>query len=128
MTDTLLKEQRDSTLWLTLNRPQSLNAMNAELVQALRETFEDLKRRSDIRIVVLRASGKAFCAGLDLQSDGWSGDESPQALMAMQTGISDIYRAMRRCPQPIIALVQGAACGGGFSLALAADIRIAELL
>ena len=125
MTDTLLKEQRDSTLWLTLNRPQSLNAMNAELVQALRETFEDLKRRSDIRIVVLRANGKAFCAGLDLQSDGWSGDESPQALMAMQTGISDIYRAMRRCPQPIIALVQGAACGGGFSLALAADIRIA---
>ncbi len=125
MTDTLLQEMRGNTLWLTLNRPDALNSMNAELVQALRDTFEGLKTQSDVRMVVLRANGRAFCAGLDLQSGGWGGDDSPQALLAMQTGISDIYRAMRRCPQPIIALIQGAACGGGFSLALAADIRIA---
>ena len=125
MTDALLQELKDETLWLTMNRPEALNAMNKPLITALRETFEALKNRQDVRVVVLRATGRAFCAGLDLQSEGWGDDDSPQALLAMQRSISDIYRAMRRCPQPIIALVQGAACGGGFSLALASDIRIA---
>jgi len=125
MADELLLEQQGEVLWLTLNRPEALNAMNAPLVEALRSTFESLKSRSDVRIVVLQARGKAFCAGLDLQSGGWGADDSVQALLAMQRSISDIYRAMRRCPQPIISLIQGAACGGGFSLALASDIRIA---
>ncbi|MDC1116267.1 enoyl-CoA hydratase/isomerase family protein [Luminiphilus sp.] len=125
MTDTLLQELKGETLWLTMNRPKALNAMNKPLVGALRETFDTLKIRQDVRIVVLRANGKAFCAGLDLQSEGWGTSDSPQALLAMQRDISDIYRAMRRCPQPIISLIQGAACGGGFSLALASDIRIA---
>jgi len=125
MADELLLEQQGEVLWLILNRPEALNAMNAPLVEALRSTFESLKSRSDVRIVVLQARGKAFCAGLDLQSGGWGADDSVQALLAMQRSISDIYRAMRRCPQPIISLIQGAACGGGFSLALASDIRIA---
>lgn len=125
MTDTLLQELKGETLWLTMNRPKALNAMNKPLVGALRETFDTLKTRQDVRIVVLQANGKAFCAGLDLQSEGWGTSDSPQALLAMQRDISDIYRAMRRCPQPIISLIQGAACGGGFSLALASDIRIA---
>ena len=125
MTDELLTEKKGEVLWLTMNRPEALNAMNAPLVEALRSTFESLKSRTDVRIVVLQARGKAFCAGLDLQSSGWGTDDSVQALLTMQRSISDIYRAMRRCPQPIIALVQGAACGGGFSLALASDIRIA---
>lgn len=121
----LIKELDDDVLWLTLNRPDQLNAMNRELVEALHDTFADLRHNTAIRYVVLKASGKAFCAGLDLQSNAWEGDESPQALYALQRSISDIYRAMRQCPQPVIALVQGAACGGGFSLALASDIRIA---
>ena len=125
MTDTLLQELKGETLWLTMNRPKALNAMNKPLVGALRETFDTLKIRQDVGIVVVRANGKAFCAGLDLQSEGWGTSDSPQALLAMQRDISDIYRAMRRCPQPIISLIQGAACGGGFSLALASDIRIA---
>ncbi len=125
MADELLAETKGEVLWLTMNRPEALNAMNASLVEALRSTFESLKSRTDVRIVVLRARGKTFCAGLDLQSSGWGADDSVQALLTMQRSISDIYRAMRRCPQPIIALVQGAACGGGFSLALASDIRIA---
>ncbi len=125
MADELLAETKGEVLWLTMNRPEALNAMNASLVEALRSTFESLKSRTDVRIVVLQARGKTFCAGLDLQSSGWGAEDSVQALLTMQRSISDIYRAMRRCPQPIIALVQGAACGGGFSLALASDIRIA---
>ena len=63
MTDALLEELKGETLWLTLNRPNELNAMNKPLVNALRDTFEALKSRHDVRIVVLQAKGKAFCAG-----------------------------------------------------------------
>ena len=125
MTKELLKEIKNETLWLTINRPDALNTLNPPLVNALRTTFESLKDQRDIRIVVLRANGRVFCAGLDLQEGGWGVEDTPQSLLSMQRDISDIYRAMRRCPQPIISLVQGAACGGGFSLALASDIRIA---
>jgi enoyl-CoA hydratase/carnithine racemase len=121
----LLREQKGEVLWLTLNRPEQLNALNLELVTELRETFESLRRDHAVRVVVLRASGKAFCAGLDLNDANWSGKPTPNEMLEFQRSISDIYRAMRQCPQPIISLVQGAACGGGFSLALASDIRIA---
>ena len=121
----LLREQRGEVLWLTLNRPQQLNALNPALIDALREAFESLRRDHAVRVVVLRAEGKAFCAGLDLNDASWSGVPSPNEMFEFQRSISDIYRAMRQCPQPIISLIQGAACGGGFSLALASDIRIA---
>lgn len=121
----LLREQRGEVLWLTLNRPQQLNALNPALIDALREAFESLRRDHAVRVVVVRAEGKAFCAGLDLNDASWSGAPSPNEMLEFQRSISDIYRAMRQCPQPIISLIQGAACGGGFSLALASDIRIA---
>ena len=124
--EVLLIEAHDDVEWVTMNRPQAANAMNEALIVALLEYFEGLRHRQGVRIVVLRANGKHFCAGADL-SGGAFDDESrsPHNVWRAQRQISDIYRAMRRCPQPIIALVQGAACGGGFSLALASDIRIA---
>ena len=121
----LLREEQGEVLWLTLNRPDQLNALNPPLITALREAFESLRRNHDIRVVVLRGNGRAFCAGLDLNDASWSGAPTPQGILDFQRSISDIYRAMRQCPQPIIGLVHGAACGGGFSLALASDIRIA---
>lgn len=114
---------------ITLNRPDRLNALNDAMVDALLTYFEGLYRRPEVRVVVLQAAGRAFCAGLDMQPG--QGPVSPHgegpvaSAWGVQTKISDIYRAMRRCPQPIIALIQGAACGGGFSLALASDVRIA---
>ncbi len=112
--------------YVTLNRPDKLNALNSELVDALVGYFEGLYRRPETRIVVLNANGRAFCAGLDMSSDsGLSTERGVHTSIAVQQRISDIYRAMRKCPQPIISLVHGAACGGGFSLALASDIRIA---
>jgi enoyl-CoA hydratase/carnithine racemase len=121
----LLREERGEVLWLTLNRPDQLNALNPPLITALREAFESLRRNHDIRVVVLRGNGRAFCAGLDLNDASWSGAPTPHDILDFQRSISDIYRAMRQCPQAIISLVQGPACGGGFSLALASDIRIA---
>jgi len=116
-------ETRGAVEWVTLNRPKSLNAMNPALVTALRRYFEGKYEDHTTRIIVLKANGKNFCAGLDLKEQP-PVDRSVEERLAGQMNIRDIYKAMRRCPQPIITLVQGAACGGGFSLALASDIRI----
>lgn len=127
MSETLLIERKGPVAHLTLNRPGSLNALNRELTDALTCAFEGFYRDYETRVIVLKGAGRAFCAGLDLKGFG----EGPLDLGGVQRGldtqtrIRDIYKAMRRCPQPIVALVQGAACGGGFSLALASDIRIA---
>lgn len=122
---TLLHERQGPVDWLTLNRPDQLNSLALLMVDELCDYFESLRDQHQVRIVVLKANGRAFCAGADLAGEGFDGDYSPQSVYKMQKRIGNIYRAMRACPQPIIALVQGAACGGGFSLALAADIRIA---
>ena len=111
---------------VTLNRPDAGNALNGELVDALVAHFEGLREREEVRVVVLAARGKHFCAGLDLNPQAFGPQaSSPQSVWRLQRRIARIYLAMRKCPQPIIALVQGAACGGGFSLALASDVRIA---
>lgn len=123
--DALLIEEQGAVSWLTLNRPDAFNTLAMPLVDALVDYFRALQNRPEIRIVVIRANGRHFCAGLDLGDADAGGDGSTRAAYGVQKRIGNIYRAMRACPQPIIALVQGAACGGGFSLALAADIRIA---
>jgi enoyl-CoA hydratase/carnithine racemase len=78
-------------------------------------------------VVVLRGAGRAFCAGADLGGEltRHVTDDGIAASMRIQRNISNIMLAMRRCPQPIVALLHGAAVGGGFALALASDIRIA---
>ena len=114
--------------WLTLNRPERLNAMSRELVAELRDYLASLADDRETRVVVLRGAGRAFCAGLDLKErpDGEGGvTSSVTAGLRAQRTISDLVMRMRRLPQPIIACVHGAASGGGFALALGADVRIA---
>ncbi len=122
-TDILKIEREGGVARVTLNRPERLNALNRDLVAALRGYFEARYEDHETRVIVLQAAGKNFCAGLDLKEDRTS-DRPVEERLRGQTNIRDIYKAMRRCPQPIVCLVQGAACGGGFSLALASDIRI----
>ena len=114
---------------VTMNRPDALNAMNPELVDELQDYFGKLYTDHSVRVVVLKGAGRAFCAGLDLKDrsnrDDSGASGSPQAGLVSQRRISEIVMRMRRCPQPIISLVHGPACGGGFALALASDIRIA---
>lgn len=126
--ETLHLERRGHALWVTLNRPESLNAMSRKLVQELRAVFSGLPDDRETRLVVLRGAGRAFCAGLDLKEDaGADGgiDGSIQASLRAQRTISELVMMMRRAPQPFIAAVHGAACGGGFALALASDVRVA---
>ncbi|HEY0647966.1 enoyl-CoA hydratase/isomerase family protein [Phenylobacterium sp.] len=118
--------QEGEVVWATMNRPDRLNALSRNLVTELREFFVGLYWRRDVRVVVLSGAGNAFCAGLDLKerSDP-QGSRSIGAGLTRQREISEIVIAMRRCPQPIVACVNGAAAGGGFALALASDVRIA---
>jgi enoyl-CoA hydratase len=126
--ETITVAREGHLTWLTLNRPESLNAMNPALVRELRAFFWGLSEDLETRVVVLRGAGRAFCAGLDLKAHaaGQGGTRSsvPDGLRGQRT-ISELVMLMRRAPQPIIAAVHGAACGGGFALALAADVRIA---
>src|SRR5438034_6628741 len=126
--ETLRVEREGHLTWLTLDRPASLNAMNAALVSELRAFFWGLVEDAETRVVVMRGAGRAFCAGLDLKAhaaeQGGGRASVPDGLRAQRT-ISEIVMLMRRAPQPSIAAVHGAACGGGFALALAADVRIA---
>jgi enoyl-CoA hydratase len=128
MTDNqMLKvECNESVETVIINRPDAGNALNGELVDDLVDNFEGLRDREEVRLIILRGEGKHFCAGLDLNPHSFGKQERiPHHIWKLQRRIARIYLAMRKCPQPIISLIQGAACGGGFSLALASDIRIA---
>lgn len=118
-------EVRGSVHWLTLSRPEALNAINHRMVGELADYFGGLYHDRTCRIVVMKGEGRAFCAGLDIK-DRSSGNEAEPfgGGFGFQGYLADVYIKMRRCPQPIIALVQGPACGGGFAFALASDVRI----
>ncbi len=112
--------------WVTMNRPDQLNALNRKLIDELRGYFLQVYDRRDVRVVILQGAGRAFCAGLDLKEHaGRKHRRTPAEVLDSQRGIRDIVIAMRRCPQPIISIVNGAASGGGFALALASDVRLA---
>jgi enoyl-CoA hydratase len=128
--ETLKVSLENETLWVTLNRPERLNALSRALVEELRGIFVDLYWRHDIRTVVLRGAGDNFCAGLDLKETSGSNNDGgvrrgPGAGLVAQRKISEIVIAMRRCPQPIVSLWNGSAAGGGFAIMLASDVRIA---
>jgi enoyl-CoA hydratase len=117
---------------VTLNRPDRLNALNIELVAALHQTFDDLDRESAVRVVVLTGAGRGFCAGADIKGGG---DRSamgeaiaPGAIplrLQAQEHLASLHEKIHRLRKPVIAAINGVAVGGGFSLALACDIRIA---
>ena len=126
--DRLVIERRGAAEWLTLNRPDRLNAVDAGMLGELHRYLDALPDRDDVRVVVLRGAGRAFCSGLDLQEELGGGAGSPPDaahLLTWQRGFSQVAVKLRRIPQPVVALVAGPAVGLGFSLALAADIRIA---
>src|SRR5438874_335920 len=124
---TITVEQHDAIEVLSLDRPDALNAVTPAMADELIAYFSGLHERLNTRIVILRGNGRAFCAGAELGSDAFAppGEGRPQRQLAMQQRYSRIIRLMRSCPQPIVALIHGAACGAGFSLLLGPDVRLA---
>jgi 2-(1,2-epoxy-1,2-dihydrophenyl)acetyl-CoA isomerase len=108
---------------VTLERPERLNALCAEMLDALTDAFLQARDDDAVRVVVLRASGRAFCAGQDLgEADVAAGYDLGAHVERHYT---PLVRAMRELPKPIVAGVQGVAAGAGANLALACDIVVA---
>jgi 2-(1,2-epoxy-1,2-dihydrophenyl)acetyl-CoA isomerase len=108
---------------LTLDRPESLNALTVPIKVALREALESIDRHRAVRAVILTGAGRAFCAGQDLAER-----ESPDAApldVEVRERFNPIIRAIRSMGQPVIAAVNGVAAGAGASLTFACDLRIA---
>lgn len=128
--ETFTVEKRGQVDWVTLNRPEAFNTITPTMSGELQDYFGKLYTDHKVRAVVLRGAGKHFCAGLDLKDSSTSGGDDTASGRSAANGlrgqrrISEIVMKMRRCPQPIIALVHGAASGGGFAFALAADVMI----
>ncbi|MFM7686315.1 MAG: enoyl-CoA hydratase/isomerase family protein [Actinomycetota bacterium] len=114
---------------LTLDRPDKLNAMTAELVQELHDHLDAISVDPSVRVVVLTGRGRGFCAGLDLGGYGTAPHTAhlgrTQAGFAVQKHIASLIPKLRSIPQPVIAAVNGPAAGGGFALVLGSDVRLA---
>jgi enoyl-CoA hydratase len=114
---------------VTLNRPERMNAMAFDVMLPLRDTLRAIGDDNDVRVVVLTGAGTGFCSGADLEDPGsiphTEGLTLPTLAMRSMELLDDVISTIRRLHQPVIAAVNGPAIGGGFCLALAADVRIA---
>ena len=121
--ETIQIEHDGALDWLTLNRPDKLNAINPQMCDELQDYFGRLQTHHEVRVVILGGAGRAFCAGYDLKAaSGVSA--GPVSGMRFQRQVSEVNMRMRRCPQPIVCLAHGATTGGGFAFMLASDVRI----
>ena len=112
---------------ITLNRPERKNPLTFESYEELRSTFYELDHNYRVKVVVLRGAGGNFCSGGDVHEIigplTWM---NSQGLLRFTRMTGDLVRAMRSCPQPIIAAVEGVCAGAGAILAMASDIRFGQ--
>lgn len=116
---------RDGVAVVTLDRPAKLNPLTFESYADLRDLLVELPHQQDVRTLVIRGQGRGFCCGGDVHEIiGELISMEPRDLMRFTKMTGDVIRAMRECPIPIIAGIQGIAAGAGAVLALAADFRV----
>lgn len=122
----LLEVRHENIATLLLNRPDKLNALNAELSTALNAALERIAQDDSVRVVVLSGAGRAFCSGGDLGAigRGQQRNETADLERILRAGMQMVVK-MRTMRQPVIAAINGPAAGAGMNVALAADIRIA---
>jgi len=134
MSDVVLTSVEDAVMVITMNRPESLNAMTPEMLDTLADVAAKAAADPAIRCVVITGAGRAFCAGGDVKamaaaneaaasSGGGGGLVSRVDVLRQQEEVS---RLLHEMPKPTIAAVNGVAAGAGLSVALAADLRIAS--
>ena len=122
---------------LTMNRPQALNALSAEMSAGLEEAIPRLAADAAVRAVVLTGAGNAFCAGGDVKGfakarQASAAGDAPASRAGFEQRVAglrrstELCRALHEMPKPTLAAIPGAAAGGGLSFALACDLRIAS--
>jgi len=123
--DTILYERRGQVAWVTLGRPEVHNAFNAKMIEEMTEAVHRVKEDGAVRIVVLTGRGKSFCAGADLnwlrEIVGYSFEQNLEESMAL----ADVLFQLYVLPKPTIAMVNGAAIGGGTGFLSACDMAVA---
>lgn len=119
--ETVRYEVRDAIAHITMNRPEARNALSAQSMRELTESFERAGADPEVRVVILTGAGKAFCAGVDLKEPA-----VPSSEIVVPGERPAAWRAMEACHRPIIGAINGAAITGGFELALACDVLVAS--
>ena len=122
-------DKRDRIAYVTLNRPEALNALDDVLNDALWAVWQDFEQDPAVDVAILTGSGKAFCAGADLKTfiPKWEKATLLDARKNTAHGIGGgLTRGQHRITKPVICAINGHAIGGGFELALACDLRIAS--
>lgn len=126
MTEGFRLEISDRVATVTLDRPERKNPLTFELYATLRDWFRGLSDDRSIRAVVLTGAGGNFCSGGDVHEIiGPLIGRTPDELLEFTTMTGDVVKAMRACPQPVVAAVDGICAGAGAILAMASDIRLA---
>ncbi len=125
--ETLLLEEKNQILHIRLNRPEAFNALNFKMIEELHEVLLHAETRSELRVVLMSGEGKAFCSGGDVKSfyDAFRNKTASDLFHHMPTRLHDMVLTMKNLDKPVLAAVNGAAVGAGFSLAIAADLLIA---
>ena len=116
----------ESLAWINLDRPDSRNALNPEMIHELTEAFDWLGSRNDIRVIILKGNGKAFCAGADLGYMKSMAAFSFLQNVADAEKLSKLFQTIYFCDKAVITVVHGACIGGANGIIAASDIVIAE--
>ena len=111
---------------VTLNRPDVCNALNAQMIEELTQVFTDLGGNSDVRIILMKAEGRLFCTGADLNWMREAANFTMNENIEDAKKLSALLEAIDKCPKPTIALVDGGVYGGGVGLVAACDIAIGD--
>ncbi|MBP1449296.1 MAG: enoyl-CoA hydratase/isomerase family protein, partial [Thermoproteus sp.] len=123
--ETILVRYEPPVVWIILNRPERLNAINAKMVEELSTALDEIAKADydKVRAVVITGTGRAFCAGADVT--GFLG-ATPVLAYKLSRGLHELTEKIERLDRPVICAINGYALGGGLELALACDIRIAS--
>jgi enoyl-CoA hydratase/carnithine racemase len=122
-----LFELREGVGWITLNRPERLNALTFEVYRELTDTFARLRHADEVRAVVITGAGRAFCSGGDVREIiGPLFERDMQGLLEFTRLTCELVRNIRALPKPVIASLNGTTAGAGACIALASDLRVAS--
>jgi isohexenylglutaconyl-CoA hydratase len=123
---TLLLEQVEGVLYVTLNRPDSRNAMSLAMVEELRAVLRAVRHDQGVRALVLRGAGGHFCAGGDIKDMASARAKGGDAYRELNRAFGSLLEEAQCAPQVLVAVLEGAVLGGGFGLACVSDIAIAH--